>query len=281
MSEKRNWTAEERRKLAEGEIDGAFAGPDQSYPIAGPSDVADAWSLAGHAENPDAVRRRIIAIAKRFGWVDALPASAREWADEHGISLKIGRRLSAKQLQRLQEARDTIEDILSWAYYQDAPETDDEGGVVTRTTHHAVKSLGSDRIGGYAVLWGSEKARDLTGEFFTPETAELTAIFDALKRLPCLYHHGADIRMASNVAGIVDIMRADDVGLWYEAQLTLSGEYREALDRLISDGVLGTSSGTLPAARRVDRRSGRITRWPIVELSLTPTPAEPRMIEVP
>ena len=32
---KRKWTAEERRQLAAGEIKGNFAGPDQSYPIAG------------------------------------------------------------------------------------------------------------------------------------------------------------------------------------------------------------------------------------------------------
>jgi hypothetical protein len=37
----------------------------------------------------------------------------------------------------------------------------------------------------------------------------------------------------------------------------------------------------LPAARRVNRATGQIERWAIAELSLTPTPAEPRMMERP
>jgi len=83
----RKWTQEERDKLAKGEIKGEFAGPDQSFPIAGPEDVGDAWNLSGHAENPDQIRLNIIRIAKKYGWVSALPKSARQWAKEHNIDL--------------------------------------------------------------------------------------------------------------------------------------------------------------------------------------------------
>ena len=86
----RKWTQEEREKLAKGEIKGEFAGPNQTFPIAGPDDVEDAWRLAGHAENPDQIRRNIIRIAKKYGWVSALPESARRWAEEHNIELKEG-----------------------------------------------------------------------------------------------------------------------------------------------------------------------------------------------
>jgi hypothetical protein len=58
-----------------------FAGPDKSFPIKDASDVADAWGLAGHASNPDAVRAKIKSIAKRLGLSDALPASAKESID--------------------------------------------------------------------------------------------------------------------------------------------------------------------------------------------------------
>lgn len=44
-----------------------FAGPNRSYPIVTPGDVQDAASLVGHADNPDAVKAKIIAIAKRKG----------------------------------------------------------------------------------------------------------------------------------------------------------------------------------------------------------------------
>jgi len=44
-----------------------FAGPNRSYPIVSPKDVSDAASLAGKADDPAAVRRRIKAIARRKG----------------------------------------------------------------------------------------------------------------------------------------------------------------------------------------------------------------------
>lgn len=85
----RKWTAEERDQLANGDIRGAFADPEnQKYPIAGPEDVADAWGLAGHADDPDKIRKRIIAIAKKYGWTDGLPETAIEWAEENNISIK-------------------------------------------------------------------------------------------------------------------------------------------------------------------------------------------------
>ena len=44
-----------------------FAGPDKSYPIVNQASVDDAASLIGKAADPDAVKAKIIAIAKRKG----------------------------------------------------------------------------------------------------------------------------------------------------------------------------------------------------------------------
>lgn len=55
-----------------------FAGPDMSYPIKDSSDVGDAWGLAGHADDPDAVRSKIKAIARRLGLEGSLPDTAKE-----------------------------------------------------------------------------------------------------------------------------------------------------------------------------------------------------------
>jgi len=63
-----------------------YAGPHKSYPIKSSTDVKDAWDLAGKAADPDAVRRRVIQIAKAHNWADALPATARDWAKAHSIS---------------------------------------------------------------------------------------------------------------------------------------------------------------------------------------------------
>ena len=128
------------------------------------------------------------------------------------------------------------------------------------------------RIGGYLVVWGSPAQRDLQGEYFTPET-ELG--LDWYDRRPALYHHGQDAALKSALVGVLDTLRADEIGLWAEAQLERRLRYFRALVELVKRGALGWSSGSLPQLREV-ARDRRILRWPIVEGSLTPTPAEPR-----
>lgn len=57
--------------------DSDFAGPHQSFPIRTQQDVYNAARLIGHADDPEAVKRRIIAIAKRKGF--AIPDA---WKDK-------------------------------------------------------------------------------------------------------------------------------------------------------------------------------------------------------
>lgn len=64
---------------------GGYAGPHESFPMDGPKDAENCWNLAGHAADPDAVRRKVVEIAKRMGWTDALPDTAHAWAKAHGI----------------------------------------------------------------------------------------------------------------------------------------------------------------------------------------------------
>lgn len=63
----------DRDKLPESD----FAGPNRSYPIVTPADVEDAGGLIGHADDPEGVKRRIIAIAHRKGpeFVAKIPES--------------------------------------------------------------------------------------------------------------------------------------------------------------------------------------------------------------
>lgn len=56
-----------------------FAGPDMSFPIKDGDDVHSAWNLAGHADDPDAVRAKIKAIAGRMGLADSLPDTAKDF----------------------------------------------------------------------------------------------------------------------------------------------------------------------------------------------------------
>jgi hypothetical protein len=76
--EYREWSTEKRKALKEGKVKGAFAGPDLSFPIAGPVDVAAAWASVGRASNPRAIMRKIISIAKSHGWESGLPESVKK-----------------------------------------------------------------------------------------------------------------------------------------------------------------------------------------------------------
>ena len=132
------------------------------------------------------------------------------------------------------------------------------------------------RVGGYLVVWGSQQQRDLQGEFFTPAT-ELG--LDWYDKRPVLYHHGLDGGVKAAVIGTIDTLVADETGVWAEAQLDLRKRYVRAVQKLVDKGVLGWSSGSLPHLVEVTD-DGAIKRWPIVEGSLTPTPAEPRRTDV-
>ncbi len=139
-----------------------------------------------------------------------------------------------------------------------------------------VKMLAEGRVGGYLVVWGGPNQPDLHGEYFTPETQ---LYLDWFATRPVLYHHGLDGTVKAAIVGVLDTLRADDVGLWAEAQLDLRERYVQAVHDLVDRGVLGWSSGSLPHLVKV-AQDGRITHWPIVEGSLTPTPAEPRHTDV-
>lgn len=106
----RDWTAEEREKLAKGEIKGEFAGPNRTFPIASCEDVADAWRLAGHAGNPLEVRRNIIRIAKKYGWEDCLPEAAKKWAE---VNMSEGGQSMEEKVKELEDQLKEKERLLA------------------------------------------------------------------------------------------------------------------------------------------------------------------------
>jgi len=141
-----------------------------------------------------------------------------------------------------------------------------------------VKSINATegRVGGYLIVWGDSRTRDLQGEYFTPET-ELALEWYAAR--PVLYHHGLDGNLKAAVIGRIDSLQPDETGLWAEAQLDLHKRYVRTVQRLIERGLLHWSSGSLAHLVEVTD-DGQIQRWPVVEGSLTPTPAEPRRTDV-
>ena len=142
-------------------------------------------------------------------------------------------------------------------------------------------AIKSDRLGyvkGYLVRFGDTKTADLEGDYFTKATDYGFPMTEG-KRVPLnvYYHHGMDAQVGKKSIG-TGYIKMDETGLWYEAQLDLADEYGSMIAKLCKQGKMGFSSGA--AAHLVERKSmggaAEITRWPIAEASITPTPAEYR-----
>lgn len=148
-----------------------------------------------------------------------------------------------------------------------------EAGVGKSAPVMAVKFVGRDTVEGLAIPWGSPDSLDLDGEYFTPATDLCLDWFGKAGR-PALYDHGMDDDLKSDTIGRQVDYEQRDEGLWAQVQLGRNARYRKAVDQLVAEGALGYSSGAMGhlATKNAD---GEITRWPWVEISLTPIPSHP------
>ena len=137
-----------------------------------------------------------------------------------------------------------------------------------------VKMTKNGHVAGYLVRFsppdGTEK--DLDGEYFTAAT-NLGSYASKGHEIEVYIDHGQDPAFGVKSVGTGTVTMTD-AGAWFEAQLELAEEYEAYVRQLIEAGKLGWSSG---AATHLVRKSGpQITNWPVIEASLTATPAEPR-----
>lgn len=138
----------------------------------------------------------------------------------------------------------------------------------------AVKYVdGSDNIiEGLAIPYGGPLAgKDRHGEDFGPDT-DLALDWFPEEGRPVLYQHGLDDTLKTTLAGRQIEREAMDDGQWVKVQLDRRNRHKAQLDELIDQGALSFSSGAPPHLVQT-RKDGHIIRWPWVELSLTPTPA--------
>lgn len=144
----------------------------------------------------------------------------------------------------------------------------------------AAKSIGPNRIRAYSHLWGDPQLVDVEAEFFTPESDFWDEALKSLRR-PLTYDHAQEeATKSAPIVGFIDGFGDDEIGRWYEAELEKNHRYRKAVDRLISQRALGSSSDSAP--QYVVRKSAKngatwLAVWPWFACALTPTPAEPRM----
>lgn len=135
-------------------------------------------------------------------------------------------------------------------------------------TEYALKHVADDTYRGLGVVWGG---KDLVGDTFTKYTD--IGGDRPFEGMSVYYDHADDEKDA---IGTVVKSEKDDTGIWFEFQLHKRHRYAERIKQLIESGALGLSTGALP--HLVIRDKGELKRWPIGELSLTPTPAEPRTL---
>jgi phage head maturation protease len=140
----------------------------------------------------------------------------------------------------------------------------------------AIKATGDGKVGGYLVVFGDAKTKDLQGEYFTAKT---DFAMDWFQLRPALYHHGLDGVLKTVPIGTITSLKVDEIGIWAEAQLDMHKRYVEAVAKLVKEGALHWSSGSLAHLVEV-AEDGEIKRWPLVEGSMTPTPAEPRNTDI-
>lgn len=107
----REWSQEKRDKLKSGEIKGEFAGPHESFPIAGPEDVSAAASSLGRAKGDrEAIKSAIIRIAKKHGWESGLPEAWKE-TSHNNTNTEPPMTLTPEQAVELQAKADKAQDL--------------------------------------------------------------------------------------------------------------------------------------------------------------------------
>ena len=133
---------------------------------------------------------------------------------------------------------------------------------------------GGLEIKGYAVRFTGPGDTDLEGDYFTGETD-----FGSVKEVGLYYQHGLDKELGRKRIGSATLDRKD-AGLWMEAQMKLREDYEKAIEEMVRRKKMGISSGAAGhLVERVKTEGGNfISQWPIGEVSLTPTPAEPRNV---
>ncbi len=140
----------------------------------------------------------------------------------------------------------------------------------------SVKSNGARGFCGYGLLFGGV---DLENETFPP-TVDLG--LEGRLTVPALWRHGMDSEIG--IRKFADAsFRRDSKGLFIEGEFLRLDKVENDLLAAINRGKLGFSSGSSSHLVRKKQRGNtvEISHWPIAEVSLTPTPVEPRALVLP
>jgi len=92
---------------------------------------------------------------------------------------------------------------------------------------------------------------------------------------PVTYNHGFDGDIGLSRVGGWSPVRSDVDGIWVQAQIDKRARWYARIAPLLDQNALGFSSGSAEHSVRFDERTGEWLEWPVYELALTPTEANP------
>jgi len=141
-----------------------------------------------------------------------------------------------------------------------------------RSNSRAVKKVGEYTLRGYGVVFNG---KDLVGDTFTKDTD--FGQDRSFVGLPVFYDHA--LSGVKSQIGTVKAYEFADDGLIFEIEIDKRKKYADTVMALAESGALGQSTGAV--AHLVHNEQGEMKRWIIGEVSLTPTPAEPRTSAIP
>lgn len=149
----------------------------------------------------------------------------------------------------------------------------------------AVKALGIEKVDGVdfgvlegpAVIFTKSDDTDLSKEFFNSDTDFFFETDDSKAVRPVIFDHGLDETLKSTKLARTSLEIRDEE-VWFKTQLDLSKKYNKYVYKLAELGELGTSTGSAPHLIQREKvgKSTWIKAWPIVELSFTTKPVDPK-----
>jgi hypothetical protein len=124
-------------------------------------------------------------------------------------------------------------------------------------------------VEGWAAPYGSPTHRDAQGEWFSPRTDFALDLIPTNR--PILISHGLGAAGPTVVGRITHVERRAG-GLWIRGALDRASAHWGRIKDALEKGLLSFSSATMAHLAKV-APDGEIMSWPLVETSLTPTPA--------
>jgi hypothetical protein len=144
----------------------------------------------------------------------------------------------------------------------------------------ACKSLpqrGPGWFSGLGVIFSTEHDPDLTREFFTPRCNYGLHPGSVVNTF---YRHGQNAKLGRKQLTTASFS-FEPGGIRFTGRLNLEDPFQKRIDGLIAKKKMGLSTGSLGhlVVKEPRSKAFELTSWPIGELSITPTPCEPRTRE--